>query len=325
MASHESGKEHEPSQAAEPGREAEKPTQLGAGWKDVLRRVRAEATQDNLDMIAGGVAFYAFLALFPAIAAVVSVYGLVADPEAAVQQVRDATAGAPEDVRAMLIEQVERLSAQSSGTLGFSTMLTLLLTLWSANKGMKGLLTALNIAYGEPDERGFLAKNAKSFALTVGATVSVVVLLGLLVGLPPLLGYLGLGKVATITLQVLRWPLIAAWVLFGLAVIYRFGPHRENPQWRWVTPGSLAATVLWLFASVVFAVYAANFGNYNATYGSLGAVVILLFWLYLSAYVVLLGAEINAEAEHQTRKDTTRGPPRPLGKRGAYAADTLGS
>jgi membrane protein len=311
--------------ASEQGREAEHPSELGsAGWRGVIRRVRSEADHDNLGIIAGGVAFYAFLALFPALAAVVTIYGIVADSEAAVQQLESLVSGAPEDVRQMLGEQARRLAAQSSGTLGWGAALTLFLTVWSANKGMKGLLSALNVAYNEPDEKGLFAKYGKSLALTLGAVVSVVVVLGLLVGLPLLLGYVGLGDAAALVLRVLRWPVLAAWVLLALAVLYRFGPHRERPRWRWVTPGSITATALWLFASVVFAVYAANFGSYNATYGSLGAVAILLLWLYLSAYVILLGAEINAEAERQTRKDSTRGPSRPMGQRGAYAADTLG-
>jgi membrane protein len=305
------------------GREAETPSKLGSrGWKEVLRRVRSESTRDHLSMIAGGVAYYWFLALFPALAAVISVYGLVADPESAAAQIESLASSAPGDVQKLLTEQVQRLTGADSA-LSWGLVLTLLLTLWSANKGMKGLLSALNVAYDEPDDTRFVAGNAKSFLLTVLSIVGVVLLLAVLVGLPLLLGFIGLGPVAELAIRVLRWPLVAALLLIGLAVIYRFGPNRKSAKWRWVSPGSVAATLLWLAASFAFAIYASNFGNYNAAYGSLGAVAMLLLWLYLSAYVVLLGAELNAEAEHQTRKDSTSGPPREMGERGAYAADNL--
>ena len=201
---------------------------------------------------------------------------------------------------------------------------TVLLALWSANKGTKGMIEALNITYDEVKERSFLRQNALSLALTLGAILSVVVMLGLLVVLPLAFDVLGLGGVARSAAQILRWPVLALWILGGLAVLYRFAPARKSPKWRWVTPGSALATLLVLTASAVFSLYASRFGSLNRTYGVLGAVAILLIWLFLAAYSVLLGGELNAEAERQTKKDSTTGSPQPMGGRGAYAADTVG-
>ncbi len=306
------------------GRNAERPTQLRGGWRDVLRRVRREAKKDHLDVVAGGVAYYAFLALFPALAAGVSLYGLIADPKEAVQQLDSLLTAAPADVRDIVTTEASRLADQSDSALGLGVLGTLLLALWSANKGTKGIIEALNITYDEARERGFLRENALSLSLTLGSILSVSVMLGILVALPWLLDLFGLGPVARSVVGVLRWPVLALWILGCLAILYRLAPARRSPKWRWVTPGSLLATFLLLCASGVFSLYASKFGSLNRTYGVLGAVAILLIWLYLAAYSILLGGELNAEAEHQTKVDSTTGPPKPMGARGAYSADTLG-
>lgn len=311
----------------ERGRTADRPTALRqAGWRDVLRRVRCEAKRDHLDVVAGGVAFYAFLSLFPALAAGISLYGLIADPNEAVEQLDGLLVAAPGDVRAIVGAEAARLAGQSDSTLGVGVLGTVMLALWSANKGTKGMIAALNITYDEEARnRGFWRTNALSMALTCGSILSVIVMLGLLVALPWLLDQLGLGMVTMTAMRILRWPVLALWVLACLAVLYRLAPARTQPKWRWVSPGSALATLLLLLASAAFSFYASRFGSLNRTYGVLGAVVILLIWLYLAAYSILLGGELNAEAEHQTKVDSTSGPSRPMGARGAYVADTLGS
>ncbi len=315
---------HESEAEEQRGRHAERPSTLKRGWRDVFRRVRTEAKKDHLDVVAGGVAFYAFLSLFPALAAGVSLYGLIADPADAVKQLDSLLVAAPADVREIVSTEASRLAGQSNSALSLGVLGTLLLAVWSANKGTKGMIGALNITYDEARERGFLRQNALSLALTLGAILSVSVMLGLLVVLPWMFDLLGLGAVARTAAQILRWPVLALWILGSLAVLYRFAPARQSPKWRWVTPGSVLATLLLLTASAVFSLYASRFGSLNRTYGVLGAVAILLIWLFLAAYSILLGGELNAEAEHQTKADSTTGPPRPLGARGAYSADTVG-
>jgi membrane protein len=196
--------------------------------------------------------------------------------------------------------------------------------LWSAAKGVKALFIALNIAYQEEESRGFLKLNGMALLLTLAAIIFIIVSLGLIAVLPVLLGGLGLPPAGETLVSLARWPLLGILVMFALAMLYRYGPDREQPQWRWVSWGAVIATLLWLLGSILFSFYAANFGEYNETYGALAAVIILLLWLYLSAYVILLGAEFNAETEHQTRHDTTGEKNKPLGGRGAHVADTVG-
>ena len=203
--------------------------------------------------------------------------------------------------------------------LGFS----LLAALWSANKGMKALITALNIVYDEDERRRFLRLNLFALALTLFMVILGVIAIGAVVAVPILLSFLGLGSVAEALMQWLRWPLLAAVLLFALAVIYRYGPSRRRARWKWVSWGAVIAVLLWLVASGLFSFYVANFGAYNATYGSIGAVIIMLMWLFISAFVILLGAQVNAEMERQTAMDTTYRGEQPMGQRGAFVADHL--
>jgi membrane protein len=272
------------------------------GFVHVLKRTRSEAQRDHLSMVAAGVAFYAFFALFPAIAAVVSVYGLVADPQT-VQQQLDALGGVlPDGVRDILGAQMERVASTSGGALGFGFALSLLIALWSANRGTRSMIEALNIAYDEQEKRGKAKLAALSLLLTLGGVLAVVVAVFVVVAVPALVGLFDLGGFSRIAVNVLRWPLLLGVMLLGLAVLYRFAPSREGPAWKWVTPGSLLATALWLAASLAFSLYVANFGSYDKTFGSLAAVAILLMWLYVGLYVVLLGAEFNATAERLARQ-----------------------
>lgn len=304
---------------------AAQPTQIPmAGWRDIAMRVWQQLSQDNLSIVAPGVAFYAFLALFPALAALISIYGLFADPLDVQNQLAELGRPLPPDVQNLLMNQIREITGSSQAALGLGLATALSLSIWSATKGIRALVTALNIVYGEREDRGFIHLAVLTFAFTVGAIISSTVAIGLIVALPALLGHLGLGQFSQTVVNLVRWPFLALVMVFGLTLLYRFAPCRTNAKRRWVSWGAVLATVLWMTGSVLFSFYVAHFGNFNKTYGSLGAVVILILWFYLSAYIVLLGAEINAEMEHQTRIDTTKEPDQPLGERGAHVADTLG-
>jgi membrane protein len=307
------------------GRQARRPRELGLrGWWDVVRRVKTRLQDNHIAIIAGGVAFYAFLAIFPAIAALISVYGLFADPQQVEEQLVALGGVLPDAAKEILGDQMHRVAAASSTALSWGVVVSVLLAIWSANRGMRSLVEALHVAYGERDERGVLARYALTLSLTLGAILTALVAVGLVVSIPILLGHIGLDERTRAVVSLIRWPILALMLLAGLSVVYRHGPDREDPRWRWVSPGALVAVALWLVGSALMSVYVDNFGSYNETYGALGAVAVLLLWFFISAFIILLGAEINAEAERQTREDSTTGEPQPMGERGAHAADTLG-
>ncbi len=322
------GKQHAPPEAAEEkgrGRQANTPIQIPPlGWKDILWRIYGNFGKDRIMSVAAGVTYYALLAIFPAIAALVSVYALFADP-VTIQNHLNALSGVlPGGAVEIMGEQVKRIASNGGGTLGFGFIVGLVISLWSANAGMKAVFDALNIAYDEEEKRSFIRLNLQCLGFTLGAIAFVLVALTGIVILPIILNLLGLGRGLEWLLSLARWPLLLTVVVTGLAVIYRYGPSRDEAKWKWVTPGGLVATVLWLIGSILFSWYVANFGSYNKTYGSLGAVIGFMTWIWLSSIIVLLGAELNAEMEHQTAQDTTVGPPQPMGTRGATMADTLG-
>lgn len=307
------------------GRRAEAPSEIpAAGWKDVARRVKAEAREDNLPLLSAGVAFYALLSLFPALAAVVSIYGIVADPSEVSRQLRSLTRALPSDAAHLIVQQARDVAGTSNGSLGITVVVGIVLALWSASSGMKWLMAALSLVYDEREERKFVKLRGTAVLLTIGAAVGLVISIGLISAMPAICRHLGLGAAGTWVAVVLRWPVLAALVVAGLAVLYRYGPDRDRARWRWVTRGSGLAAVIWLVASAAFAAYAAVAGRFAKTYGSVAGVVVLMLWLYLSILAILLGGEINAEMEHQTAADTTVGPSRPLGARGAEMADTIG-
>lgn len=311
--------------AADRGREADRPQQIpSSGWKDIAWRVKDEASSDNLSMIAGGVAFYTLLALPASLAAIVSLYGLIASPETVSQQIGAIADFVPGQAADLLHEQLTRVTQQSGGTLGLSLVISLGVALWSAAKGMKALMTALNIAYNEEEKRGFLKLNAVALALTLGGIIYLIAALTIVAAIPVLLEALPLPGWLRWTVQLARWPILLVLAMLALAVVYRYAPSRDEPKWRWVSAGAILGTALWLLGSIAFSLYVTNFDSYNKTYGSLGAVVILMMWLYISAYSVLLGAELNSEMERQTERDTTKGPEQPMGRRSAYSADTVG-
>ncbi|MGH7825591.1 MAG: YihY/virulence factor BrkB family protein [Candidatus Binatia bacterium] len=315
----------EDSNESERGRRATRPSEIPKpGWKDIFFRVKEEVSKDNLSMIAGGVTFYVFLSIFPALAAMVSIYGLVTDPGDLQEHIQSIEAVLPGEAAQLVNDELQRIAQSQGHTLGWSLIAGTLIALWSAAKGMKSMFESMNIAYDEDENRGFFKLNGMAVLLTLAGILFAIVFLGLIVGVPAVLANFPFGNLAAAIINYLRWPFLAAGGIFALAVLYRYGPSRNKPQWRWISSGAVIATILWLVGSFLFSFYVSNFASYNATYGSLGVVVILMMWLLLSVYSILLGAEINAEIEHQTAEDTTEGEPRAMGRRGAHVADTAG-
>lgn len=307
------------------GRDAEKPTDIpAAGWKDVALRVKNEIQDDHTVLAASGVAFWGFLSLIPALAAFVSILGLVTSPEEAAQRAEDLFGGLPSAAQELLTEQLETIAGSASSSLTTGLVISVLLALWSASAAIGHLVDAVNVAYDEHDDRNFLVKKGLALGLTIGAILFLAFAVAGLAALPSILDALGLPDGVRTVLQLAYWPILAAAFVIGLAVLFRVGPDRSNPQWKWVSWGAVAAVVLWIVVSVVFRIYTANFASYNETYGSLAAVVVLMLWLFITALSVLIGAQINSEMEHQTAVDSTVDPDRPIGQRDAVMADTVG-
>ncbi len=307
-----------------PGASADRPTEIPPrGWLQVAKRGWKEAGADQIPLLAAGVAFFGFLALFPALIAFTLVWGLVADPATIPEQTASLAGALPPEARALVIGQLQQLASASTQTLGWGLVLSLVVALWSASGGVGNLVTAINIAYDEDKKRGFIAEKLIALALTLGAVIFMAAMVALVAVAPIALELLGLGGGWRWVVEVVRWVLIAVLVMGALAVLYRVAPDRDAPKFRWVSVGAASATVLWLLASAAFSLYVGLAGNYAKTYGALAGVVILLLWLWISTYAILLGAEINAESEEQTARDTTRGPERPRGQRGAVKADSL--
>jgi membrane protein len=307
-----------------PGINANKPTEIPwRGWKQIVRRAWAENNADNMPIIGGGVAFFGFLAIFPALIAMLNIYGLVASPETVAQQVEDLSAQLPESAADLIGNQLNSIVTNSGGALSFGLLVSVLGALWSASGGVGNLVTAVNLAYDEVETRGFVKRKAISLGLTLGAIVFVLITFALVAVVPNLLDVLPLGPFATVLAQVVRWVLLLGIFAGSLAVLYRVAPDRDAPRLRWVSLGAVVVTVIWAIVSLGFSIYVDNFGSYDKTYGAIAGVIVLMLWLYLTCYLILLGAEINSEAEHQTAEDTTQGPPQPMGQRDATMADSL--
>ena len=307
------------------GRAATSPTQIPApGWRDILVRSWAEVSDNNIFLVAGGVTYAVLLALFPGLAALVSIYGLLLDPSEVERQLGALSQVLPANSVEMISGELHKLIAASSGSLSISAGVALVLALWSASRGMSGLITAFDIAYDQKETRGFFKLNLVALTLTMFMLVGGTVVIALVGVLPAALEIIGLESSTKWLLLLLEWPLLIVVVMTGLAVLYRYAPDRHPPRWRWVSPGAGIATLLWLLGSVGFTVYVSHFNSYDKTYGSLGGVVVLLTWLYLSSFVALFGAVINAQSERQTGADTTDGHDKPMGSRKAKAADTMG-
>jgi membrane protein len=307
-----------------PGGDAAKPTEIPKrGWLQVVKRGWAEAKADQVPLLGAGVAFYGFLALFPSLIAIVLIYGLVADPAQIANQVGQLSGALPEDARRIITDQLQFVSTRETGA-GIGLVVAILLALWGASGGMSNLMTAISTAYDEEEKRSFIKKRLLALGMTLGAIVFMVIMLALVAVFPALADLID-NDVVRILLTIVRWVLIAVLVSAALAVLYRVSPDRDAPKMRWVSVGAVVATVLWLLASAGFSLYVANFGSYAKTYGAIAGIVVMLMWLWITAYAILLGAEINAESEQQTVRDTTRGPDAPLGQRDAVKADSLPS
>ena len=313
--------------SAEPGRGrgATSPTEIPArGWWDIARRAFDEIGNDRILAVAAGVTFYGLLALFPAIGAFVSLYGLVADPATIGSHLSALSGFLPDGALQIVNEQVGRITSKGDTALGFAFFSGLAISLWSANAGVKAVFDALNVAYEEEEKRNFIWLNLWSLAFTGGTVLFLVLALSAVVVIPVVLKLVGLGELTEWIIWAGRWPVLLLLTLGALALLYRYGPSRDRAQWRWLTPGAIFAAVGWIAVSMLFSWYVGSFGSYNETYGSLGAVIGFMTWLWLSSTVILVGAELNAEAEHQTAKDSTEGPPTVRGARGARMADSVG-
>lgn len=308
--------------AADSGADANGPSEIPArGWWHALKRVAMGFIEDRVMTEAAGVTFYALLALFPAIACLISFYGLVTDPSTLGAQLAGLDGVVPAGGIDIIRGQITALTGSSQQALGVGAFISLATSLWSANAGMKSLFDALNIVYHEHEKRSFVRLTLLSFAFTLGAIAFVILALLAVVAVPVVLNVVGLGSDTGFLLRVARWPAVLVVLTGALALIYRYGPSRRPARWQWVSWGGGIAAVLWLVASIGFSYYVANFGSYNKTYGTLGAVIGFMTWIWISSLVVLMGAELNAELEQQTHRDSTVGPEKPMGQRGAYKAD----
>ncbi len=306
------------------GRDATSPTQIPAqGWWHVLKRAARGFSDDRLMTEAAGVTFYVLLALFPAIATLISLYGLFADPKSVSDQLQNLSGIVPGGGLEIIKDQVASLTSKGSQALGFSALFGLVTSLWSANQGIKALFEALNVVYHERERRSFLRRTLVSLTFTLGAIVFVLLALAAIVVVPVVLAYIGLDSTVHTLLAVARWPLMMVVTAGLLALIYRYGPDRRRARWQWVSWGSAFSAVGWILGSIAFSYYVANFGSYNKTYGSLGAAIGFMTWIWISTIIVLLGAELNSELERQTERDSTVGPERARGERGAAPADMV--
>ena len=308
--------------AAALGRLATAPARIPwRGWKQVLRRTFAEMISDRISLAAAGCAFWATLALFPALSTLISVYGLAFDPATVEPQLQVLARLLPPAAFSLIGARVHQLVSQPPGALTFSLVLSFLIALYSATTGTKSILSALNIAYEEKETRGLLRYQLTAMGMTLCAVVAAVVGITVLVVLPIGLRVLELPGNQKVLAQLASLGVLLVFVVLALSLLYRFGPSRQRAAWKWVTPGSLVATLLWLVASTAFSYYVGNYASYDATYGPLGAVAGVMMWFWVTVYAVLLGAELNSELELQTAHDSTDGPPKPMGDRGAYVAD----
>jgi membrane protein len=310
-------------EASDRGRDAPSPWRMPlAAWKDVAFRTYKEASADNVGLIAAGVAFYGFLALVPLLGATVLTYGLVAEPRAVLRYMQAMTTMLPADVARVIGDQLINVVETSGGKKGLGLLVALAVALFGARNAAGAIVTALNIAYEEEEKRGFIKVNLLALTMTLGAVLAAVLAMVAIASLATLEKLLlGSSPVMIALGKIIPYALLALAASGAAATLYRYGPSRDKAQWTWLTPGSVLFALAWVILTLGFGFYVANFGNYGATYGSLSAIVVLLTWLYLSSYALLFGAELNSELEHQTKRDTTDGPERPLGARGAWAAD----
>ncbi|WP_104202152.1 YihY/virulence factor BrkB family protein [Billgrantia saliphila] len=307
------------------GRQADRPGQIPKpGWKDILKRTKEEMARDHVSIVAAGIAFYGLLAIVPAIVATISIWALVFDPQQITQQISSISHLLPEEAADIIQQQAEQASQDAGVGMSLAAIFGILLAVYSASRGIDGLMEGLNIIYDEQENRGVIKRTALKLILTLGAILMTLVTLGVITAIPAIVELIGLPDVFGTLVNLVRWPLLMIVVMLAIAVLYRYGPDRDKPRWQWTSIGSFVAVLLWIVGSIAFSIYVRNFSSYNETYGSLGAIIILLMWFWLSAFIVLMGAELNSEMEHQTKHDTTVGGDERMGERNAHVADTVG-
>jgi membrane protein len=307
------------------GRDADTPNEIPAkGFKDVFWRLVSEVSEDRVTLIAAGVTFYILLSLFPALGALVSLYGIIADPSTMAKQIEFVSDILPPGAFEIILNQLNVLVQQKASSLSISFVVGLAIALWSANSGMKAIFDAMNVAYGEAEKRGIVRLNLVSLTFTLGALIFAAILIAAIGGVPAVLAYIWLDRWQETLIRLLRWPVLLILVAGGISLIYHYGPSREPAKFRWLSWGAVFSTLLWLAASILFSYYLETFADYQATYGALGALIGFMVWTWISVIALIVGAELNAELEHQTARDTTTGAPLPMGERGAYVADTIG-
>jgi membrane protein len=306
------------------GRDARSPLEMPRpGWRDILIRTYRRIDRDRIDIVASSVAFWSLLALFPTIAAVIMVWGYILDPAAMRDQISALTAPLPPEAAGLVNDRATEVAARETAA-GIGALIAIGFAIWTSAAATKTLMAGLNAAYDERERRGIVRFNGVALLLTFGIFVGFILSVVSIVVVPAALALQpGLSWTAALV-DWLRWPVMAGFAIFGLAALYRFGPSRRQARWRWVSLGAVLATVLWVLVSLAFSGYVRNYAAYNQFYGTLGGVAVLMIWFWLTAFIVLVGAELNAEIEHQTRRDSTVGRPKPMGRRGAVKADTLG-
>ncbi|MDA9434499.1 YihY/virulence factor BrkB family protein [Bradyrhizobium sp. CCBAU 51627] len=308
------------------GRRSKSPLKISwAGWKDIFWRTYQRIDDDRLLATAGGVVFFGLLAIFPAVTALVSSYGLFANPATISDNLQKLAMMLPEGTFQIVQDQVGRVVSKGNTALGATFLFGLVLAIWSANAGVKAIFDALNVAYEEREKRSFIKLNMVSLAFTVGGIVALLVMVGTVVAFPLALDHLGIAPESKLIVALARWPLLFLILLVALAILYRFAPSRDAPRWQWLSLGAVTAAILWIAGSALLSWYLSEFANYNATYGSLGAAIGLMMWMWMSAIVIMFGAELNSEIERQSLRDTTTGRPKPIGSREAVPADTVGA
>lgn len=307
------------------GRQADAPQEIPAvGWKDVLLRTYREIGEDRVTLIAAAVTYYLLLSLFPTLTAFVSIYGLFADRATVGEHINMLSSVVPEGGMTIINEQLTALTSTGETTLGVALVISIAIALWSSSSGVKTMFEAMNVAYDEREKRNFFVLNGTALTFTLAGLVGGVVMIGAAIVVPAVLQFVGLGKGFEWLLRIGSYGLLAVALMTGLAALYRFGPSRQQAKWRWVSAGAIVATLIIMVVSLLFSWYAANFANYDKTYGSLGGLIALLTWMWISVTAIIIGAELNSEAERQTRRDTTKGSDQPMGQRAANAADTIG-
>ncbi|WP_179213885.1 YihY/virulence factor BrkB family protein [Rhizobium sullae] len=307
------------------GRTAVNPGDIPArGLRDVFWRVISQVGEDRVTLVAAGVTFYILLALFPALASLVSIYGLVSDPAAIGEQITFMAGVLPAQSLQLMTDQLQAITSQRTSSLSIGFIAGLLIALWSARNGVTALFEAMNIAYDESDGRGFIRLTLLSLGFTAGGILVTALLIAAIAVLPAVLALLSPDPWLERLARIARWPVLLLLIGAAISLLYRYGPDRDPPKLRWVTWGAAFSTLCWLPASLLFSFYIDNFADYNATYGAMGALIGFMLWIWVSTIIIIVGAELNAELEHQTARDSTKGRPKKMGKRDAYVADTIG-